>query len=124
MPSPRTEAPIRGHWLTLTVVAVMLPTKSSAMRSSGTVNSRVSISVIGDHDRPEWLIRVNGIRSSNPMRHPVEPVFARSPKCLTRHAPVTGRWPQSHLTLPPTCPRSLVKSCFRMPLLATDYEGC
>ena len=37
--------------------------KPSTVRSSGMVNSMVLITVTGDHDRPEWLIRINGIRS-------------------------------------------------------------
>jgi hypothetical protein len=30
--------------------------------SSGGVNTMIRITGIGDHDRPEWLIRINGIR--------------------------------------------------------------
>jgi hypothetical protein len=37
--------------------------KPSTVHSSGRVNSVVSITVTGDHDRPEWLIRITGIRS-------------------------------------------------------------
>jgi len=35
----------------------------SAMPSSGRVYSVIKITGIGDRDRPEWLIRINGIRS-------------------------------------------------------------
>jgi hypothetical protein len=35
----------------------------SAMPSSGRVYSMIKITGIGDHDRPEWLIRINGMRS-------------------------------------------------------------
>jgi hypothetical protein len=35
----------------------------SAVPSSGTVNSVIKITGIGDQDRPEWLIRISGIRS-------------------------------------------------------------
>lgn len=31
------------------------------MHSSGMVNSMVLIAVTGDHDRPEWLITINGM---------------------------------------------------------------
>ena len=34
----------------------------SAVPSSGTVNIMITITGIGDHDRPEWLIRISGIR--------------------------------------------------------------
>jgi hypothetical protein len=34
---------------------------SSAVPASGIVNSVIRITGIGDHDRPEWLIRINGI---------------------------------------------------------------
>jgi hypothetical protein len=33
-----------------------------AVPSSGGVNTMIRITGIGDHDRPEWLIRINGIR--------------------------------------------------------------
>jgi hypothetical protein len=36
----------------------------SAVPSSGTVNTMIRITGIGDHDRLEWLIRINGIRSN------------------------------------------------------------
>jgi hypothetical protein len=35
----------------------------SAVPSSGIVNSVIRITGIGDRDRPEWLIRINGMRS-------------------------------------------------------------
>jgi hypothetical protein len=35
----------------------------SAVPSSGTVNIMITITGIGDHDRPEWLIRISGIRT-------------------------------------------------------------
>jgi hypothetical protein len=35
----------------------------SAVPSSGTVNSVIRITGIGDRDRPEWLIRISGIRN-------------------------------------------------------------
>ena len=35
----------------------------SAAQSSSTVNSMVTITGTGDHDRPEWLITVAGIRT-------------------------------------------------------------
>jgi hypothetical protein len=31
--------------------------------SSGRVNTMIAITGIGDHDRPEWLIRISGIRT-------------------------------------------------------------
>jgi len=31
--------------------------------SSGSVNTMIRITGIGDHDRPEWLIRISGIRT-------------------------------------------------------------
>jgi hypothetical protein len=34
-----------------------------AMPSSGIVNSVIRITGIGDRDRPEWLIRISGMRS-------------------------------------------------------------
>jgi hypothetical protein len=34
-----------------------------AVPSSGGVNTMIRITGIGDHDRPEWLIRINGIRT-------------------------------------------------------------
>ena len=35
----------------------------SAVPSSGIVNSVIRITGIGDRDRPEWLIRISGIRT-------------------------------------------------------------
>jgi Winged helix-turn helix len=35
----------------------------SAAPSSGKVNTMIRITGIGDHDRPEWLIRINGLRT-------------------------------------------------------------
>jgi hypothetical protein len=35
----------------------------SAVPSSGKVNTMIRITGIGDHDRPEWLIRINGMRN-------------------------------------------------------------
>ncbi len=46
------------------VVAVQRQVMLSAMPSSGIVNSVIRITGIGDHDRPEWLIRISGIRTS------------------------------------------------------------
>ena len=40
----------------------------SAAPSSGTVNTMITITGIGDHDRPEWLIRINGIRTAGEAR--------------------------------------------------------
>lgn len=37
-----------------------------AVPSSGRVNTMIRITGIGDHDRLEWLIRINGIRISAP----------------------------------------------------------
>jgi hypothetical protein len=34
----------------------------SAVPSSGQVNSVIRITGIGDHDRPEWPIRISGMR--------------------------------------------------------------
>jgi hypothetical protein len=34
----------------------------SAVPSSGIVSSMIRITGIGDRDRPEWLIRISGIR--------------------------------------------------------------
>jgi hypothetical protein len=45
------------------VAATSRHPQPSAVRSSGMVNSMVLITVTGDHDRPEWLIRINGIRN-------------------------------------------------------------
>jgi hypothetical protein len=36
----------------------------SAVPSSGRVNTMIRITGIGDHDRLEWLIRINGMRSN------------------------------------------------------------
>jgi hypothetical protein len=35
----------------------------SAVPSSGRVNTMIRITGIGDHDRLEWLIRINGMRN-------------------------------------------------------------
>ena len=35
----------------------------SAVPSSGRVNSLIKITGIGDHDRLDWLIKINGMRS-------------------------------------------------------------
>ena len=45
------------------VVAVQRHVMLSAVPSSGTVNSVIRITGIGDHDRPEWLIRISGMRT-------------------------------------------------------------
>jgi hypothetical protein len=39
----------------------------SAVPSSGIVNSVIRITGIGDRDRPEWLIRINGMRNTHVM---------------------------------------------------------
>ena len=44
------------------VVAALRHVMLSAMPSSGRVYSMIKITGIGDHDRPEWLIRINGMR--------------------------------------------------------------
>jgi hypothetical protein len=33
------------------------------MPASGIVNTMIRITGIGDHDRPEWLIRISGMRT-------------------------------------------------------------
>jgi hypothetical protein len=45
------------------VVPIQRHVMLSAVPSSGTVNSVIRITGIGDQDRPEWLIRVSGMRS-------------------------------------------------------------
>jgi hypothetical protein len=40
-----------------------MPRHAVAMPSSGIVNSVIRITGIGDHNRPEWLIRISGMRS-------------------------------------------------------------
>ncbi len=47
----------------LSVVAVRRHVMLSAVPSSGTVNSVISITGIGDQDRPRWLIRISGMRT-------------------------------------------------------------
>jgi hypothetical protein len=37
--------------------------------SSGIVNSMIRITGIGDRDRPEWLIRISGMRSYDHARY-------------------------------------------------------
>ena len=44
------------------VVAVQRHVMLSAVPSSGIVNNMIRITGIGDRDRPEWLIRISGIR--------------------------------------------------------------
>jgi hypothetical protein len=36
--------------------------------SSGKVNTMIRITGIGDHNRPEWLIRISGMRTIRPLR--------------------------------------------------------
>ena len=45
------------------VVAVQRHVMLSAVPSSGIVSSMIRITGIGDRDRPEWLIRISGIRT-------------------------------------------------------------
>jgi hypothetical protein len=45
------------------VVAVQRHVMLSAELSSSMVNSVIRITGFGDHDRPEWLIRISGIRN-------------------------------------------------------------
>src|SRR5271166_1495153 len=45
------------------VVAARHHVMLSTVPSSGRVNIMIRITGIGDRDRPEWLIRINGIRS-------------------------------------------------------------
>jgi hypothetical protein len=40
-----------------------MPRQAVAVPSSGIVNSVIRITGIGDRDRPEWLITINGIRT-------------------------------------------------------------
>jgi hypothetical protein len=40
------------------------------MPSSGIVNSVIRITGIGDHDRPEWLIRISGMRNDGAVKAP------------------------------------------------------
>jgi hypothetical protein len=41
----------------------------SAVPSSGIVNTMIRITGIGDHNRPEWLIKINGMRSPSNRQH-------------------------------------------------------
>jgi hypothetical protein len=50
------------------VVAVQRHVMLSAVPTSGTVNSVIRITGIGDRDRPEWLIRISGMRSRDLVR--------------------------------------------------------
>jgi hypothetical protein len=49
---------------------------SFAGLSSSTVNTMIRITGIGDHNQPDWLITINGMRSDaevtadSPARHP------------------------------------------------------
>jgi hypothetical protein len=45
----------------------------SAVPSSGIVNSVIRITGIGDRDRPEWLIRISGIRKMAPPEPAADP---------------------------------------------------
>jgi hypothetical protein len=45
------------------VVAIQRHVMLSAVPSSGRVYTVTKITGIGDHDRPEWLIRINGMRN-------------------------------------------------------------
>ena len=49
-----------------------------AVPSSGIVNSVIRITGIGDRDRPEWLIRINGMRTEEYLT--VEPYALGLPK--------------------------------------------
>jgi hypothetical protein len=52
------------------VVAVQRHVMLSAVSSSGIVNSMIRIAGIGDRDRPEWLIRISGMRTAPRRRRP------------------------------------------------------
>ena len=72
------------------VVAVQRHVMLSAVPSSGTVNSVIRITGIGDRDRPEWLIRINGMRSQR--LKPPEAV-AEGQRLQGANRPVTmGDW--------------------------------
>jgi hypothetical protein len=51
------------------VVAVQRHVMLSAVPTSGTVNSVIRITGIGDRDRPEWLIRISGMRKLGDLVH-------------------------------------------------------
>ena len=70
------------------VVAVQRHVMLSAVPSSGIVNSMIRITGIGDHDRPEWLIRISGMRTSVFRRRPARPI-ASSPSRFARNPPPT-----------------------------------
>ena len=53
------------------MVVLTSATKPSAVHSSGMVNSVVSITGSGDHDRPDWLIRITGDRTGQSNRRAV-----------------------------------------------------
>ena len=59
-----TKTPRRsGEPIQLSVAAIRSHTKPSTTHSSGMVNSMILVTGTGDHDRPEWLITINGIRN-------------------------------------------------------------
>src|ERR1700739_1857713 len=57
----------------------------SAVPSSGRVKTMIRITGIGDHDRLEWLIRINGIRT------PAPETMAKG--AWTGHGPMVGWYP-------------------------------
>ena len=52
----------------------------SAAPSSGKVNTMIRITGIGDHDRPEWLIRINGMHTRGQIQG--QPAFTRAKDVL------------------------------------------
>jgi hypothetical protein len=72
------------------VVAVQRNVMLSAVPSSGIVNSMIKITGIGDRDRPEWLIRISGMRSQGGIElRAIGALAALDLRELTRERPVS-----------------------------------
>ena len=90
------------------VVAARHHVMLSAVPSSGKVNTMIRITGIGDHDRPEWLIRINGMRiptATRPLIRPairrvMHPPTSRLTSSMARHRPMRQPTRQlGHLTV-------------------------
>ena len=82
------------------VVATRRHVMLSAMPSSGRVYSVIKITGIGDHDRPEWLIRINGMRRLAVLV-PLPLAPADRPNCERRYNRHTARLKTDRVTFCP-----------------------
>jgi hypothetical protein len=81
-----------------------------AVPSSGIVNSVIRITGIGDRDRPEWLIRISGMRNLRPRKFAKKASITRLPMAKSSASVicVSVRWVYNqHIAQSSICQKSI-----------------